>query len=188
MNTDIELLDDDIDIINVDGYYNYIKELLDISKLTTKENSILFSFQISGSECYNRVVLIEQNGTEHLLRSVKFVADDKFYNIFFENLVVDFYNGNSIVLSDFVDIDGDLKYAYRMITDNNDLFSINGISSEYAHYLADLITSKDIIKRQEEKSNISDEAGLGTTGIFGVLILFIGLVLSLFITIIKLNG
>lgn len=188
MKTDIELLDDGIDIIDFCDYDEYIKELIDISKLTTKENSILFSFQISGSECYNKVVLIEQSGNEQLLKDVKFVADDKFFNVFFEKLVINFYNENKIILTDFVDIDGDLKYAYRMITENNDLFSINGISLEYAHYLADFISNKNIAKRQEEEIKFSSESGLGTAGIFGVLLLFMGVVLSLFIAVIKVNG
>lgn len=188
MRADIEVLDDDINIIDFSEYYNYIKELIDISRLTTKENSILFSFQINGTECYNKVTLIEQDGTEQVVKDVKFLADEKFYNVFFEKLVIDFYNENKIILTDFVDIDGDLKYAYRMITENNDLFSINGVSSEYAHYLADLISNKNIAKREKENIEVSSNSGLGTSGIFSVLILFVGLVFSLFIAIIKING
>ena len=47
-----------------------------------------------------------------------------------------------VAFNDSVDLNADGKYTYRVITEDNDMMSINGISLDYANYLMGLIKKK----------------------------------------------
>lgn len=159
-----------IDKVN---YEEYIESLLNIARLTNKENSVLFNFDISGETCNNVVSFIQRDGTKDILKDTSFVCDDEFYKDFLEKFVVEYYETMVVAFNDNIDISLDGKYSFRVVTDDNDMLSINGISLDYANYLMDLTK-----KRQEkvEELVLNDD---GVTTAFATFILVggIGLVI-----------
>lgn len=156
-------------MIDKENYDEYIESLLNIARLTNKENSILFSFDISSETCNNVVSFIQRDGTKDILKDEAFVCDDEFYKCFLEKFVVEYYETMVVAFNDNIDVSLDGKCSFRVITDDNDMLSINGISLEYANYLMELTK-----KRQEkvEELLLNDD---GVTTAFATFILVGGI-------------
>lgn len=120
-------------------YLDYIENLVDISKLTTKDNSIMFNFKIDNNKCLNEITVIDQNGTKKEFDDLIFKCNEVFYDFFLPKLVKELYHNNNIVVSDIVNLDGDEFVAIRLITEFNDLFSIDGLTKDKAIELLDFI-------------------------------------------------
>lgn len=154
-------------MIKVDKYAEYRNSLLNIARLTHKDNSILIDFSIVGDKCFNEVSYIQRDGTKDLLEKETFDADKYFYDDFLEKFICDFYTKMAVAFEDSIDINEDGLYTYRIITEDNDMLSVDGISLEYAKHLMD-ITNKDI--------NILDnDKALATWNITMFLVVCIGL-------------
>ena len=54
---------------NVGYYDDYIKKVLDVACLSTKENSVLISLTIEDGRCRSTVELLEQNGKRSIGRN-----------------------------------------------------------------------------------------------------------------------
>lgn len=164
-------------------YEEYVENLINISRLTTKDNSILFNLKIVQDSCLSEVILIEHKGINKQLKNDVFKCDDDFYKEFIEELIVKFYKNNDIILDDYIDMNEDNKYTYRMITENNDLLSVDGISKEYAKALSELISSCKNEYKGKEFIKVSDERGIGNNVIFIIIIvcmIVVGLIYLLF--------
>ena len=148
------------------GYYEeYLKKVLELAKMTTKENSILVSFSIEDGKCRSKVELLEQDGTKGNTKSVSFACTDSFYTNFLEVLVNEYSSTINIVLVDIIDMDGDNQFTFRMVGESNDLFSIDGISKDYAYKLKNIVESVNNKKIED----ISSEAGISNA--FGLVML-----------------
>lgn len=159
------------------GYYDgYIKKVLDVACLSTKENSVLIGLTIEDGRCRCTVELLEQNGKKSIGRSVAFSCTDSFYTNFLERLVVEYSDTTNTVVADIVDVDGDDQFTFRMVSENNDMFTVDGISKEYAKKLKDKVEN-----REKEKSYVkSSEAGL--SNVLGLTVL-ISLIVVIFLTL-----
>ena len=120
-------------------YLDYIENLVDISKLTTKENSIMFNFKIDNDKCLNEITVIDQKGAKKEFDDLIFKCNELFYDFFLPKLIKELYHNNNIVVSDIVNLDGDEYVAVRLITEFNDLFSVDGLTKEKAVELLDSI-------------------------------------------------
>ena len=161
-------------MINKEKYDEYCESLLNIARLTTKENSVLINFNINGDNCSNIVSFIQQDGTKDILKDSVFVCDDDFYKEFLEKFVVEYSQTMVIAFNDSIDMNSDGKYTYRVITEDNDMMSIDGISLEYANYLMDL--SKKNKEASEESVDVSsNEDGVTTAVATFIIVMGIGL-------------
>lgn len=158
-------------------YEEYKNSLLNIARLTKKENSVLISFDIKEDICINKVNFIQQDGVNDLLENSKFICDNDFYTDFLEKFIVDYYENMTIAFSDSIDMNADGKYTYRIVTDDNDMMSVDGISLEYANYLMNLVKKED-----STISNINKNEVGGATAI-ATLILVGGIGLSLLLMV-----
>ena len=159
-------------MINKNNYDEYRESLLNISRLTNKENSILINFSVKDDTCSNVVSFIQQDGTKDVLKDSMFECDDEFYKDFLEKFIVDYYNTMVIAFNDRVDMNADGKCTYRVITDDNDMMSIEGISLDYANYLMGLTKKKqDVV----EEDIIENENGVTTALATFILVGGIGL-------------
>lgn len=168
----------EVEIIGKEKYEDYINSLLNIARLTKKENSVLISFVVDNNRCSNVVNFIQQDGTNDLLENSVFSVDDDFYKNFLEKIVVDYCNNMDVVITDKIDMNEDGKYTFRIITDDNDMLSVDGISIDYANYLVSLM-------KRENNSNINNENGIATVLISVILVFGIGIsffILSLLIS------
>lgn len=143
-------------MIRKEKYDEYIESLLNAARLTKKENSVLINFEVEDEICINKVEFIQQNGTKDTFKKATFVADDTFYKEFLEKFVVAYYKNMAIAFNDSIDMNADGKYTYRVITEDNDMMSIDGITLEYANYLMGLTKKPE---SNEEENAITNEQG-----------------------------
>lgn len=120
-------------------YLEYINNLVDIAKLTTKDNSIMFNFKISNNICLCTIDVVGHDGDEKNFEDVEFECNEEFYRDFLPLLVKTLYENSIIILKDIVNLDGDEYVALRMITEYNDLFTIDGLDKEMAEGLLKMI-------------------------------------------------
>lgn len=128
-----------LDEIQEEVYLDYVNNLVNISRLTTKDNSIMFNFKISNGKCLNEITVIDQQGSKKDFEDLVFKCNDVFYDVFLPKLVEELYKNNNIVVKDIVNLDGDEFVALRMISESNDLFSIDGLTKEKAESLLNLV-------------------------------------------------
>ncbi len=166
-----------------ENYKDYINNIIEISKTSTKENSLLYNFEIDNNTIHNTVTLIEIDGTKKLLKSGNFNLSNNFYNYFLNPLMNEFTKSNNVVFDDIVDIDRDNKVTYRLITDNNDLFTVNGLSFEDTSYISNVLGDVRSKKHELEQSKVLIKNRSGKINVFLLmcLISFIGFLISLVI-------
>ena len=171
-------------MITKEKYDEYIESLLNAARLTTKENSILINFDITDDHCVNIVEFIQQDGTKDTLKNSTFICDDDFFKYFLEKFIVAYSENMVIAFNDSVDVDSDGKYTYRVVTDDNDMMCVNGITFEYANYLMNLTKEeeKELKEMEEvivdENGNISFLTTLLLVGAIGLSFLVMALLLS----------
>ena len=121
-------------------YLDYIDSLVDIAKLTNKDNSIMINLKIFNNKCLCKIDVVDHDdGDDKKFDSVEFECNENFYKEFLPKLVVELYNNSQIIVTDIVNLDGDEFVALRMITEYNDLFSIDGLEKQMAEELLELI-------------------------------------------------
>ena len=113
--------------IDKNNYNEYIEKILNIYRLSSKDSSILFNIKIENYKCYCSMSIIGRAGDKQEFSDVILDFDDKFYPEFLDILVTKINNEVRIKVKDIVNLDGDSLVAYRMVTDNNDLFTIDGL-------------------------------------------------------------
>ena len=162
-------------------YEEYIESLLNIARLTTKENSVLINFNILGDTCSNVVSFIQRDGTKDILKDSTFICDDEFYKEFLEKFIVEYYETMVVAFDDSIDISLDGKYSFRVITDDNDMLSINGISVDYANYLMSLAKKS---QKKVEELVLNDD---GVTTAFATFIIVGGIGLAFLVMVLLLS-
>ncbi len=160
-------------MINKEMYDEYCESLLNIARLTTKENSVLISFNVDGDNCTNVVSFIQQDGTKDILKDSTFVCDEDFYKDFLEKFILEYSKTMVIAFNDSIDMNADGKYTYRVVTEDNDMLSVDGISLDYANYLMGLCKKKEL-----DNIDISNNED-GVTTAVATFILVMGIGLSL---------
>ena len=161
---------------NVGYYDDYIKKILEVACLSTKENSVLIGLTIDDGKCRSTVELLEQNGKRDIGRSVAFSCTDSFYINFLEKLVVKYSDVTNTVVTDIVDVDGDDQFTFRMVSENNDMFTVDGISKEYAKKL------KEKVENREKQKILVKNSEAGLSNVLGLSVL-ISLIVVIFLTL-----
>ena len=162
-------------MINKEKYEEYCESLLNIARLTKKENSVLINFSIDGDSCSNVVSFIQQDGTKDILKDSTFVCDDEFYKDFLEKFIIEYSKNMVIAFNDSIDMNADGKYTYRIITEDNDMMSIDGISLDYANYLMSLLKKKEEVVSNNLDDISDNEDGVTTAVATFILVMGIGL-------------
>lgn len=162
-------------------YDGYVRSLINASRLTNKENSVLINFDFIDDRCINIVEFVQQDGTKDTLKNETFACDDEFYRLL-EKFVVEYYKNMVIAFDDNIDMMSEGKYTYRVVTEDNDMMCINNITLQYANYLRDLVANRDNFDDKEEiveEVTIEDEKGNIT--FITTLFLFVAIFLSFII-------
>ena len=166
--------------LNKNEYNEYIEKILNVYRLSNKDSSILFNVKIENLKCYCSMSIIGQNGDKQEFSDVIFDYDNTLFPEFINILVTKFNRDVCVKVKDIVNLDGDSLVAYRMITDNNDLFSIDGLSLEDANKLKALC-SDDFQSEAKGINQITDNHGMGSFKMFLLMIFvlaisFVGIV------------
>lgn len=161
-----------------DNYDEYIENALNIFRLSSKESSIILNIKINNDNCIINLSIINQSGETKNFSDVTFKCDDVFYNDFICNLVRKIYSECDIVKFDSISNDQDDRETFRMITDNNDLFTIEGIDKDKSEGLVSLCSNYDEI--EDSKVKLLSNVGFGN---YSVLILLVIIIILIFILI-----
>lgn len=153
--------------LNIEVYDEYIDKIVDIFRLSSKKSSILFDIKIKNYKASILLSILNQNGYREKFEDIVLNCDQDFYQNFLVNLVKKVYENGDIATADIVDLSEEDLVTFRMITTNNDLFSIDGLNKDEAKMLLS-ICKTDI----ENKSllDVSNRRGVGSLYIFVFLI------------------
>ena len=148
--------------LNEDTYQDYIEKIINIFRLSKKESSIFFALKVDQDKANISLSIIDSQGEKEEFQDVVLKCDKSFYDNFLKKLVIEIEKNISIVSKDIVNLDGDSLVAFRMITENNDMFSFDGLSEDDANYLLNL--------KEESKVIPIDSNGFANIGMFFLMI------------------
>ena len=164
--------------INEDSYDDYIEQVMNIYRLSSKDKSIIGNIKITGKKIIASLSILNSvNGYLNKFTDIVFNHSDSFYDKFIKELVRRMNNECNVSLNDLVTEEDTDDVTYRMITENNDMFTIEGLDRIRAdQIISDYNGSKDC----ESKILVSSSSlGEGNYLIFITLIVIIILTLIL---------
>lgn len=165
-----------VNTLNEDNYDEYIEKIINVFRLSSKESSIIFSLRIIENKCLIKLSIVKQNGDREEFNDISLKCDEVFYNKFIEVLVDKFLKNIDVVAKDIVNLDEDSLVTLRLITENNDLFSIDGLEKDYASKLFNI--NNNLYDGIIENTN---NAGVGNILIFALIIVIVVILITLFI-------
>ena len=135
-----------------DQYREVIEKIIEISKTSTKENSILYNISVNDNNIQCNVSIVDQLGNSKILFEQNIEIKNKFY-YFLTPLIKSFSENNKILFTDFVDIDADNYVTFRLLTENNDLLTIDKLTFEDTSYVRDLVQKLNIDIKDKKELN-----------------------------------
>ena len=156
-----------------------LADIREISKISDRDNSILFDFSKRDDSMVSRISILENNGTgKEELSTAKFDITNKFQS-FITPVLDEFIKGNEIALNDFVDVNGDNIVTYRLITYNNDQLTVDGLTFDDGFFIKNYVDSKNLKNNDSPKTLTLNNKGMMSTyrliAIITVLSMIIGL-------------
>lgn len=156
----------------------YIREVIEISTLSNKDNSIIYGFEFRNDFITNRISLVDnKTGKMELLKEGVFAHNDHFMSHFLSPMIHQFIDNNEIVSHNVVDLNNDNLLTYRFLTDTNDLFAINGLTFEDTSYISDLVEDLDINHSDDGKLFTLSKNGKASGWLILLLVIVICLIL-----------
>ncbi len=163
-------------------YEVYIREVIELSTLSNKDNSIHYGFEMRNDFVTNRISMIDnKTGKMELLKEGVFAHNDNFMSHFLSPFLYQFIDNNIIVSHNVVDLNNDNLLTYRFLTDTNDLLSINGLTFEDTSYISDLVEDLDMNHSEDGKIFTLSKNGK----VSGWMILFIVIAVCLIMFIVS---
>ena len=150
--------------LNEDSYSEYIEKIINVFRLSSKESSILLALTIKDYTCVIKLSIIGQNGEKEEFCDTTFKCDEVFYKNFLDVLVEKFTENVTVTTKDIVDLDDDPSLVtFRLITINNDLVSIDGLTNDHAKYLLSLIEGE---RKDKLLASSNNNVGAANLNIF----------------------
>ena len=115
-----------------ENYDDYIEKIFNIFRLSSKNSSIILSVDIVDSKCLIKLKIVSQNGDTKEFSDVTFKCDNAFYNDFLDSLIKRLNDDENFIINDIVNLDKDEFMTFRLVSSNNDLITIDGLTKEQA--------------------------------------------------------
>lgn len=168
--------------MNDNKEYNLLLEdIRELSKVSDKDNSILFEFSKRDDIMNSRISILENNGTsKQELINAKFDITNKFQS-FITPILDEFVKDNEIALNDFVDVNADNIVTYRIVTYNNDQMTVDGLTFDDGFFIQNHVSNMNSKSNDKAKVKVLklDNQGMLSTyvliGIITILSIVIGL-------------
>lgn len=158
-----------------------LADIREISKISDKDNSILFDFSKRDDSMVSRISILENNGTsKEELSTAKFDITNKFQS-FITPVLDEFIKGNEIALNDFVDVNGDNIVTYRLITYNNDQLTVDGLTFDDGFFIKNYVDSKNIKNNDSPKTLTLNNKGMMSTYILIAIITVLSIIIGLLV-------
>lgn len=154
-----------------ENYDDYIEKIFNIFRLSSKNSSIILSVDIVDSKCLIKLKIVSQNGDTKEFSDVTFKCNNAFYNDFLDSLIKRLNDDENFIINDIVNLDKDEFMTFRLVSSNNDLITIDGLTKEQANHLNKLFETDE--KKEEILINNS---GIANVWIF--LLMIVVLVIS----------
>ena len=154
-----------------ENYDDYIEKIFNIFRLSSKNSSIILSVDIVDSKCLIKLKIVSQNGDTKEFSDVTFKCDNAFYNYFLDSLIKRLNDDENFIINDIVNLDKDEFMTFRLVSSNNDLITIDGLTKEQANHLNKLFETDE---RKEEI--LINNSGIANVWIF--LLMIVVLVIS----------
>ena len=154
-----------------ENYDDYIEKIFNIFRLSSKNSSIILSIDIVNSKCLIKLKIVSQNGDTKEFSDVTFKCNNAFYNDFLDSLIKRLNDDENFIINDIVNLDKDEFMTFRLVSSNNDLITIDGLTKEQANHLNKLFETDE--KKEEILINNS---GIANVWIF--LLMIVVLVIS----------
>ena len=152
-----------------ENYNDYIERVYNIFRLSSKKSSIILRLNIKKEKCIIELKIISQNGDKEEFSDVSFRCNDLFYNVFLDSLIKKLNDNDDFIINDIVNLDNDEYVTFRLVSSNNDLITIDGLSKEKAEYLKDLFSSDE----KKTDNLISNNSGIANIWIFILMIVIL---------------
>lgn len=158
-----------------------LADIREISKISDKDNSILFDFSKRDDSMVSRISILENNGTsKEELSTAKFDITNKFQS-FITPVLDEFIKGNEIALNDFVDVNGDNIVTYRLITYNNDQLTVDGLTFDDGFFIKNYVDSKNLKNNDSPKTLTLNNKGMMSTYILIAIITVLSIIIGLLV-------
>lgn len=154
-----------------ENYDDYIEKIFNIFRLSSKSSSIILSIDIIDSKCLIKLKIVSQNGDTKEFSDVTFKCNNAFYNDFLDSLIKRLNDDENFIINDIVNLDKDEFMTFRLVSINNDLITIDGLTKEQANHLNKLFETDE---RKEEI--LINNSGIANVWIF--LLMIVVLVIS----------
>ena len=171
------LIDDNL---SHDNYDNYIEKTVNIFRLSSKKSSIIFDLKIDNYKAIIKLSIVNLDGEKENFQDFVTECNSLFYHQLLIPLIKRISESIDIQTRDIIKLnEGDLV-TFRMITENNDLFTIDGLSEDDAKGLLSIFDEngkKDTMSLTDNKysgfGNISNIIIIiGLLFLVGIMILF----------------
>ena len=153
---------------NQDDIKKYIDDIIEISKLSNKDTYIIYDFLIKEDRINSTISSYNQNGDKKVLRRENINIENKFFN-FFTPLIEEFSKFNNVVHENISDTDSDNLVTYRLITDNNDQMSIDGLTFQDVSVVNDIVSNS----KKHNKPKTLTLSNTGKIDFYVVIIVFV---------------
>ena len=166
-----------INPLDENNYSDYIERIINIFRLSSKDSSIMLRIKISDGNCNLNLSIIDKEGQSQKFSDDTFKCDEVFYSNFLDSLVNKVYENCEIVTTDVVNLDNDEFVAFRMITENNDLLTIDGISQDYSMHLIEICSKEQDDEVSNDYESMLNNEGFSNISMFTLIILVLILIL-----------
>ncbi len=121
--------------ITENNYKDFVEKIVNVFRLSNYDKYLIFGLKIEKNECIIKLSIFNSTGDRQEYEDIKMECDEKYFYIFLKYLVSQLRDNSSIKKEDIVNLDDDHFVAFRMITEHNDLVTIDGLTESQANDL-----------------------------------------------------
>lgn len=176
---DISLLDNNL---SKDNYNEYIERIYNIFRLSNKNSSIILRIKIDENKCVIELKYIDdKNGNMQEFSDVSFKCNDIFYKDFLVSLIKRLNDNEEFIINDIVNLDKDQYLTFRLVSSNNDLITIDGLTEEQANYLKQVFVEDE----KKELNLITNNNGMANIWLFLLMIIVLVIAFILIVWLVR---
>lgn len=160
------------DNLTKDNYQEFVEQVVNIFRISNLDKYILFSLRFEESTCIMKLSVLRNDGNKQEYEEVKVDSNEPYFYEFLEYLVKQIREHCEITREDIVNLDDDNYVAFRMITNYNDLITMDGLTETQA---------KKLMNKEGEKPEVklSVKNSTGGSNLIGFLFMIIALIVSI---------
>lgn len=169
---EIEILDLESKITPKD----YLTNILEFSKHTTQENSIVFDFEVDANYCHCKAIKYNIDGSKDEIKEETFNNISIVMNELIEPFIKHFADENKIVINNVSPYKEETS-SLKIISETNDMCNIHGIDENSTTRLSEMVSQTEIDTKPSISQEKIDERGVGNVVAFMLSILILGIVI-----------